>query len=242
MSAGWVRSSGERTGENAGDEVVVVGLGDLGAIELAGLETFKVAEVVDVDFAVNFWSVEFGAALPQHGRLFALAFGQNNKFATDPLLLGALRYFLLQLHELALAGLDGAFWELGVEIVGFRTFFIGIVEDAEPVEFCIADELLQDFIVGGRLAWEANDEGCAEGNAGNCSANLLNCLEKDVGAGSALHALEHVRRRVLQRNVEILADVVVLRDGFEELAGDAVGVGVEKAHPAKAFNPGQCFE
>jgi hypothetical protein len=44
---------------------------------------------------------------------------------------------------------------------------------------------------------------------------------------------------VLQGDVEIFADVVVLGDGFKQLAGDAVGVGVEEAEPAEAIDAGE---
>jgi len=47
---------------------------------------------------------------------------------------------------------------------------------------------------------------------------------------------------VLEGNVEVLADVVVLRDGFEELAGDAVGIGIEEAEPAQAVDAGELVE
>ena len=126
--------------------------------------------------------------------------------------------------------------------MGFRTFFIGVVEDAEPVEFCFADELLQNFKVAERLAGEADDEGGAQGDSGHGCADLFERLEKDVGAGAALHAFEHVGRGVLQGHVEIFADVVVLRDGVEQFAGDAIRIGVEEAQPAKAFDTGERFE
>ena len=47
---------------------------------------------------------------------------------------------------------------------------------------------------------------------------------------------------MLERDVEIFADVVVLGDGVEQLAGDAVGVGVEEAEPAQAFDAGEGVE
>src|ERR1039458_5323539 len=65
-----------------------------------------------------------------------------------------------------------------------------------------------------------------EGDARYSRADLFQGLEKDVCAGAALHCLEDSRRGVLERNVEIFADVVVLGDGVEEFAGDAVGIGV----------------
>ena len=47
---------------------------------------------------------------------------------------------------------------------------------------------------------------------------------------------------MLERDVEIFADVVVLGDGVEKFAGDAVGVGVEEAEPAEAFDLGERVE
>ena len=47
---------------------------------------------------------------------------------------------------------------------------------------------------------------------------------------------------VLEGHVEILADVVVAGDGVEQAAGDAVGVGVEEAQPAQAFDAGEGVE
>ncbi len=38
---------------------------------------------------------------------------------------------------------------------------------------------------------------------------------------------------MLERQVEILADVVVAGDGVEQLARDAIGIGVEEAEPAQ---------
>jgi hypothetical protein len=44
--------------EDAGDYVVVVGVGDFGSVEGAGDEGFVGAEVVDEDFAVDLGGVE----------------------------------------------------------------------------------------------------------------------------------------------------------------------------------------
>ena len=47
---------------------------------------------------------------------------------------------------------------------------------------------------------------------------------------------------MLEWNVEIFADVVMAGDGREQAAGDAVGVGVEEAEPAEAFDAGERVE
>src|SRR6202043_1289113 len=67
-------------------------------------------------------------------------------------------------------------------------------------------------------------------------ADLVQRLQEDLRASAALHRLEHLSRGVLQGNIEILADVVVLRDGLEQAACDAIGIGVEEAQPAHAFD------
>ena len=82
--------------------------------------------------------MELGAGFPEERSLFAFAFGQQNQFAANPLLLGALADGLLQLHQAALARFDSAARNFLVERNCSRTFFVGVVEDAEPVELCLA--------------------------------------------------------------------------------------------------------
>src|ERR1019366_4980229 len=77
---------------------------------------------------------------------------------------------------------------------------------------------------------------------GDGGADIFEGLEEEVGACAALHALEHSGRGVLEWNVEIFADVVMAGDGREQAAGDAVGVGVEEAEPAEAFDAGERVE
>jgi hypothetical protein len=47
---------------------------------------------------------------------------------------------------------------------------------------------------------------------------------------------------VLERQVEIFADVVVLRDRLEQFAGDAVGISVEKTEPLEVRDAGEPIE
>ena len=77
---------------------------------------------------------------------------------------------------------------LRVEREGGGAFFVGVAEDAEPVELGFGDEVFEDFEVGGGFAGEADDEAGAEDDAGDGGADLLEGLEEDVGAGAALHA------------------------------------------------------
>ena len=47
---------------------------------------------------------------------------------------------------------------------------------------------------------------------------------------------------MLEGQVQVVADVVVAGDGFEQAAGDAVGVGVEEAEPAEVGDFGERVE
>ncbi len=151
---------------------------------------------------------------------------------------------LLELHQLAAAGLDGALGDLecGVELEGLRAFFVGVGEDAEPVDLCGLDEGFEFLVVLFGLAGEADDEAGADDDAGDDAAGLLDEVEEDVGVAAALHALEDAGAGVLERDVEVLGDVVVRRHGLEQPRRDLVGIGVEEAEPAEAGQGGEGFE
>jgi hypothetical protein len=78
------------------------------------------------------------------------------------LLAGFALIFLLQAHELAAAGFDGALGDFFVEREGARAFFVGVAEDAEPVDLRGFDEGAELFEVGFGFAGEADDEAGAE--------------------------------------------------------------------------------
>jgi ribosome biogenesis SPOUT family RNA methylase Rps3 len=55
-----------------------VSLGNHRVVKATRFERIQFAEVVDVDFAVDFGSVKLGSAFPQERRFFALAFGKQD--------------------------------------------------------------------------------------------------------------------------------------------------------------------
>ncbi len=118
------------------------------------------AEVVDEDFAVDLGGVECGAALPEEFGLFGFAFDQEVDLAAYPFGFGFGADFLLELHQLAAARLDGAVGDLEFvgEFEGLGALFVGVGEDAEPVDLCGGDEGFEFFVVGFGFAGEAYDE------------------------------------------------------------------------------------
>src|SRR5205085_1515944 len=86
------------------------------------------------------------------------------------------------------------------------------------------------------LAGETDDEGRADGDAGDPGADAGDeCL--DVFARSlAPHEFEHARMDVLERNVDVAADVAARGDAGDEFVAPMRGMGVEQANPKLAFD------
>ena len=108
--------------------------------------------------------------------------------------------------------------------------------------FASLDELGQNIKIVNRFARKTRDERGAQNDAGNGGANFFESLEEDFRAAAALHALQDFRRRVLERQVEILADVVVASDGVKKIIRNAIGIRVEKAEPAQIGDVGERIE
>ncbi len=75
-------------------------------------------------------------------------------------------------------------------------------------------------------------------NVWNRAPHLLNRTQKYVGATAAFHALQNRSRRVLQRHIDIGADLFVSGNRFEQAACNFVGIRVEETDPAQVFNVG----
>ena len=228
--------------EDACYDVVVVGFGDLAAVEVAGDEGLVGAEVVDEDLAVDLGGVELGAPLPEEIGLFAEALDEQIKLAPDPLLLALGGDRLLEFHEAFAARLDSAPGEFAVQGKSRGAFFIGVGEGPEPVDPGLGDEGFELCEVVVSLAGEAYDEGGAEDEIGDDAAGLFDHFEEDFCAAAALHALEDGWGCVLERHVEVAGDVGVAGDGFEQSGGDLVGVRVEEAEPLEVGDAGERVE
>ncbi len=90
------------------------------------------AEVVDEDLAVDLGGVECGAALPEEFGFFGFAFDEEIDLAAYPGGFGFGADLLLELHQLAAAGLDGARGDFDgvVEVESGCALFVGVGEDA----------------------------------------------------------------------------------------------------------------
>src|SRR6185437_9758486 len=92
------------------------------------------------------------------------------------------------------------------------------------------------------LTREAHDERRPQHDARDDGARLLDELEENLRSAATLHALEHGWTGMLERDVEVLRDIVVACDGLQQPRGDLVGIGVEETQPAQARQRCEGFE
>ena len=116
-------------------------------------------------------------------------------------------------------------------VVGRRALLARIREDADLVEAHLLDEVAQRVVLGIRLAREADDERRADRHAGDALAQLLDQRAHLLLCVGAAHAAQHGVVRMLQRQVDVLADLRLARNRLDELVAEVLRVAVERADP-----------
>ena len=85
---------------------------------------------------------------------------------------------------------------------------------------------MNDFELGEVLvgfAGEADDEGRAQGDVRNARADVLEQPHVRLARARPLHALQHRVGRVLQRQVDVLHDLVEIGDRVDDVVVMVVG-------------------
>src|SRR5262249_36431843 len=106
----------------------------------------------------------------------------------------------------------------------------------EALEAGALDEVEEvlELLLG--LAGESDDESGADRDAGNAGANPGDEILDVLAAGLTAHHLEHARVNVLQRHVDVSANLVARGDGGDELIAPVGRVRVKEADPEIAFD------
>jgi len=205
-----------------GNEVVAAPFfdGDIG--ELADWQRW-----VDEDGGVNIRGVHFGAC-------DAGFFDEDTAFDAD---LGGIEAFDAPLngaHGFVPTGFASHVVDLPVHVVGTGALLFGVIEDASALKLAVFNEVHEFIEVGVGLARETDDEGGADGDAGDAGADALEEVA-DVGAiGFAAHEGEHVVTDVLQGHVDVTGDFRAFGDGLNEVITPVGGVGIEETDPKVA--------
>jgi hypothetical protein len=194
---------------------------------------------VDEDGGVNVWGIHFGAGDTGF-------FDEDAAFDAD---LGGVKAFDAALdgaHGFVPASFAGHVVNLPVHVVGAGAFFFGIIEDAGALELAVFDEVHEFVEVGIGFAREADDEGGANGDAGDASADAFEEVPNVGAIRFTTHESQHVIADVLQGHVDVASHFWAFGDGLNEVVAPVGRMGVEEADPEVAFDfvesPNECGE
>jgi hypothetical protein len=104
------------------------------------------------------------------------------------------------------------------------------------MEALLADEVLEHLEVLVGLAREADDERRPQRDVGEPPADPIEDPLLSRPTDAAPHRLEHRPRRVLERHVEVAADLGLVPDRVEQAFGNSDGVRVVEADPLDAVD------
>ena len=126
-------------------------------------------------------------------------------------------------------------WNLPGHFSGASVFLLRVGENAEPLEFRLADEIEQRLKIFLRLAGKTDDERRAQRDAGNPGADAFEQVHDVLLRSLAPHPLEHVFVDVLERNVHVARDFRTLRNGLDQFIRPVRGMRVEQTNPEISF-------
>ena len=145
----------------------------------------------------------------------------------------------MQGHQLIDAALLLLFGDGVAKGFGRGPLFGRIGKAAHAVEAGIGNELLELFELGLALAGIANDEGGTDADIGELLAETVQKGKGLPTVNAALHGMEQTAVDVLQRYVDVVADVGVLAHGLDGVEGKIGGIGVVEAYPRGSAFSGQ---
>ena len=139
-------------------------------------------------------------------------------------------------HGFVPTGFAGHVMDVSVHVVSAGALFFGVIEDASAFEFAVLDEVHEFVEVGIGLTGEADDEGGADGDAGDASADAFEKVANVSTIGLTAHEGEHVVADMLERHIDVAGDFWAFGDGLDEVVAPVGGMGVEQADPEVAFD------
>ena len=215
---------------NSTIQIVKVAVVHQHIIELAGVERLFAGHA---DVAVHLGGIGSGAAEVEAALVVhAVAEDADSLAHLCGLLLGHDAGLDLH-HQLSALVLDFLL-DLAVHPGGNGVLLGGVGKAAQTVELHFLHEVAQVLELLFRLTREARDEGRAEGDVRDLTAQLADDVQQLGAVGTAVHVLEDRVVAVLDGQVEIRQDLLVPLHGGDEVVGDALRVSVHDADPLEA--------
>src|SRR6476661_6562257 len=160
--------------------------------------------IIDEYAAIDIRRLRFHPPLPQQLALLRFTFKQHAHNFTNTTLVVSLRNSTLRFHQARAPACGGSRQYFVWQIKRGSSLFVRISEHTNSIKLDILDEAHQLLKVFFSLAGKAGDERRAHSNIRNSFSYSLNQSLKTLPVSAALHQLQNVLRRMLQRHIEIL--------------------------------------
>src|SRR5208337_29266 len=205
-------------------EIVVVRVDNRGADAVAGLQIFR---FLDENRAVDVRSVPDAAP---RGAILVHLVDQDLDRLSDLGRENRLAHLPLDSHEPLIAfGLD-LLGDMPLEIAARGPLNILIFKTADARKPGLAKPIEEEREIFFRLARKADDEGRSEPEIGADRAPTLNAIQGFLLVRWAAHRLQHLRRGVLEGDVEVGEDFA-FRHQRQEFVDVGIRVDIMQAHP-----------
>ena len=163
------------------------------------------------------------------------ALHQNVQLSILALLMDFLRNACLQSHQLVVTVFLYFRSNLVLHSASYSALLLRILENTGIFKALLFHKILQLLKVLLRFAGEAHDEGGANSNAGDASAQLIQQSFHLLASIKAIHAIQQSVAGVLQGDIDILAHLVQGGKGFNQFISKIIGIEVHHPNPLNAL-------
>ena len=117
-----------------------------------------------------------------------------------------------------------------------RILLSRVGKHTQPFKFHLVHKFFQLFMVFLCLSRETCDQSCTENDIRNLFAEFTDDIDQFLFRCAASHSLKNTVRRMLDRNVQIMADLFLIADRLDQLIVDLLRITVENTDPADSFD------
>lgn len=82
-----------------------------------------------------------------------------------------------------------------------------------------------------RLTWKSGDQSCTQYDIRNLLTELSDNIDQFLFGSTAAHSLKNSVRCVLDRNIQIMTDLLLITNGFDQFIVNLLRITVKDADP-----------
>src|SRR5204862_6120458 len=183
-------------------------------------------------FIVDFHAVEFSATKVTTGLPFI---DKHFKTLTNLFKIFFIRDLLLYFHDFLCPPLLYLCWDIVRKMISRSSFLMRVCKDANTIKSLLLQECFEFFNIIGCFAWKAGNQGSAQTNARNFFPDVDEQFFHFFFCDLPLHDCEHIVSRMLQRDVQILTNILSFTHDIQNLQRKFVRVRVVQPDPTQTL-------